>query len=300
MGALSPTFQTTGVSGRGARFRRAARGRDAFWLYMVIALVLLALEVFGSGVPRQIRGYANDLAAPVLALLKEPIDAAQAGLERVAGVGDIYLENEELRDENGRLRQWREAAQRLILENERLRQILKVPQREIPPLATASVIGIGGGAFERSVLINAGTNENVATNLPVVDELGLIGRTIEVGFLTARVLLITDLNSRVPIRMERTGDVAIAEGLNEAFMRLRFLPVDGVVQVGDRVVTSGHGGLYPPDVPVALVTAIEDDFIQLTPLSKLEALDFVRVMDYRPLPPEQPSEEMPQNGGGSN
>ncbi len=267
---------------------------------MVIALVLLALEIFGSGVPRQIRGYANDLAAPVLALLKEPIDAAQAGLERVAGVGDIYLENEELRDENGRLRQWREAAQRLILENERLRQILKVPQREIPPLATASVIGVGGGAFERSVLINSGTNENVAANLPVVDELGLIGRTIEVGFLTARVLLITDLNSRVPVRMERTGDVAIAEGLNEAFMRLRFLPVDGVVQVGDRVVTSGHGGLYPPDVPVALVTGIEDDFIQLTPLSKLEALDFVRVMDYRPLPPEQPSEDPAQNGGGSN
>ena len=279
-------MQTTNVGGRGARFRRVTRGKDAFWLYMGIALAFYALELFGSGLPQQVRGYANDLAAPVLNLLDEPIRAAQAGLERVAGVGDIYLENEELRDENGKLRQWREAAQRLILENERLRQILKVPEREVPTLATAAIIGIGGGSFERSVLVNAGSSDGVATNLPVVDELGLVGRSIEVGYLSTRVLLITDLNSRVPIRVERTGDVAIAEGLNEAFMRLRFLPVDSSVQVGDRLVTSGHGGLYPPDIPVAQVTLITEDFVQLAPISKLDALDFVRVMDYQPLPPE--------------
>lgn len=284
-------MQTSGVGDRGTRFRRVARGRDAFWLYMSIALALLALEVFGPGVPRQIRGYANDLAAPILTVFEGPIRATQAGLERLAGVGDIYLENEGLRDENDKLRQWREAAQRLILENERLKQILKVPAREIPPIATARIIGVGGGAFERSVLINAGTGDGVAANLPVLDELGLVGRTIEVGYLTTRILLITDLNSRVPVRLERTNVVAIAEGLNEPFMRLRFLPVDSSVQVGDRIVTSGHGGLYPPDVPVAQVTSIEEDIILLRPLSSLDALDFVRVIDYRPLPPELPEPE---------
>ena len=291
-------MRTTGVRGRGTLMKRVARGRDAFWLYMGLAMALYALELFGSGVPRQVRGYANDFATPVLSLLNEPIQALQSGLERVAGVGDIYLENQELRDENDKLRQWREAAQRLIVENERLRQILKVPEREVPPLATAAVIGIGGGAFERSVLINAGSTENVADNLPVVDELGLVGRTIEVGLMTTRVLLITDLNSRVPIRIERTGDVAIAEGLNEAFMRLRFLAVDSSVQVGDRVVTSGHGGLFPPDIPVGQVTSIADDFIQLTPISNLKSLDCVRVMDYRPLPPEIEVEPSDTSTGG--
>lgn len=291
-------MRTTGVRGRGTLTKRVARGRDAFWLYMGLAIALYALELFGSGVPRQVRGYANDLATPVLTLLNEPIQILQSGLERVAGVGDIYLENQELRDENDKLRQWREAAQRLIVENERLRQILKVPEREVPPLATAAVIGVGGGAFERSVLINAGSTENVSTNLPVVDELGLVGRTIEVGLMTTRVLLITDLNSRVPIRLERTGDVAIAEGLNEAFMRMRFLAVDSSVQVGDRVVTSGHGGLFPPDVPVGEVTGITEDFIELTPISSLGTLDFVRVMDYRPLPPElAPDTSSSQTGG---
>lgn len=291
-------MRTTGVRDRGTLTKRVARGRDAFWLYMGLAIALYALELFGSGVPRQVRGYANDLATPVLSLLNEPIQILQSGLERVAGVGDIYLENQELRDENDRLRQWREAAQRLIVENERLRQILKVPEREVPPLATAAVIGVGGGAFERSVLINAGSTESVDSNLPVVDELGLVGRTIEVGLMTTRVLLITDLNSRVPIRLERTGDVAIAEGLNEAFMRMRFLAVDSSVQIGDRVVTSGHGGLFPPDIPVAEVTGIIEDFIELTPISSLSTLDFVRVMDYRPLPPEQDPEPSSDGAGG--
>jgi len=288
-------LQTTGQS---TRLRRAGRGRDAFWLYMSLALALLALEIFGPGFPRQLRGYANDAVAPVLTVFKGPISAVQSGMERFAGVSDIYLENQTLRDENGKLRQWREAAQRLIQENEQLRQILKVPQREVPPVATAHVIGFGGGAFERSVLINAGSGDNVAPNLPVVDELGLVGRTIEVGYWTTRVLLITDLNSRVPVRLERTSDVAIAVGLNEPYMHLRFLAANGDVQVGDRIITSGHGGLFPPGVPVGQIISTDDDVISVRPLSALDALDFVRVMDYQPLPPDvkQPTAEADATG----
>lgn len=288
-------MQTTGQT---TRLRRAGRGRDAFWLYLALALALLGLEVFGPGIPRQIRGYANDVVAPVLSVLAGPIRAAQSGMERVAGVSDIYLENQTLRDENGKLRQWREAAQRLLQENEQLRQILKVPQREISPIATAHVIGVGGGAFERSVLINAGSGDGIVANLPVVDELGLVGRTIEVGYWTTRILLITDLNSRVPVRLERTGDVAIAVGLNEPYMHLRFLAANSGVQVGDRIITSGHGGLFPPDVPVGQITEINDETLLVRPLSSLEALDFVRVMDYRPLPPEVKQPTIDANPSG--
>lgn len=261
---------------------------------MSVAIVFLLMEMFGPGVSRSIRGYASDLIAPLLVVLEGPIRATQSGIERIAGVSDIYLENQNLREENDRLRQWREAAQRLILENERLRDILKVPQREVPPVATAHVIGVGGGAFERNILINAGSKDGVERGLPVIDEAGLVGRTIEIGYWTSRILLITDFNSRVPVRLERTGDVAIAEGLNEAFMRLRFLAADVSVRVGDRVVTSGHGGFFPPDLPVAQVASIEEDIILLSPLSPLGALDFVRVMDYRPLPPEQERENAGQ------
>ncbi|TNE65561.1 MAG: rod shape-determining protein MreC [Alphaproteobacteria bacterium] len=282
-----------------ARFRerRGMRGREALWFYIALSVALLVLEFIGSSIPVQVRAYANDIAAPVLTVLERPVRAIQAGLERVAGVSDIYLENQSLRDENGRLREWREAALQLSRENERLRQMLKVPQREVPPAATARVIGVGGGAFERSILINAGSSDGLVRDLPVVDDRGIVGRTIQVGHLTTRVLLVTDLNSRVPVRLERSGELAIAEGQNENFLRLRFLPKGADVKVGDRVLTSGHGGIFPPDLPVGRVTYIDDEFVLLEPLGFLGKLDYVRVMSYVPVPDEDQS-LMESPGGG--
>ena len=283
---LSPTMQTARLSGSGQVARRANRGRETLWFYLLLAFVFLILEAFGPGVPSQIRAFANDLVAPVLHTLERPVRAAQGGLERLAGVGDIYVENQDLREENERLRQWREAAMQLGRENDRLRQILKVPKREVPPAATARVIGVGGGTFERSVLVGAGSSDNVIAGYPVVDENGLLGRVIHVGRWTSRVLLITDLNSRIPVRVERTGALAIAEGQNEPFLRLRFMPRGSSVQVGDRILTSGHGSAFPPDLPVARVSEIAADYVYLEPLGFLGKLDFVRIMAYTAVPDE--------------
>jgi len=293
-------MQSARLSGRGSGARRANRGREALWFYMLVSVAFLTLEVFGPGIPTQIRAFANDLVAPILHTLERPLRAVQGGMERLAGVGDIYVENQSLRDENGRLKQWREAAMQLGRENERLRQILKVPKREVPPAATARVIGVGGGTFERSVLVGAGATDNVLRGYPVVDESGLLGRVIHVGRWTSRVLLITDLNSRVPVRVERTGALAIAEGQNEGFLRLLFLPRDTRVQVGDRLLTSGHGGVFPPDLPVARVSEIDSDYIYLEPLGFLGKLDFVRIMAYRAVPDEDeilPAPEREDSGG---
>jgi rod shape-determining protein MreC len=267
---------------------------------MLVSVAFLSLEAFGPGVPRQIRSVANDIVAPILYMLEKPVRAVQGGLERLAGVGDIYVENQSLRAENERLLQWREAAMQLGRENDRLRQILKVPKREVPPAATARVIGVGGGTFERSVLVGAGSGDNVVRGFPVVDESGLLGRVIHVGRWTSRVLLITDLNSRVPVRVERTGALAIAEGQNEAFLRLRFLPRGANVRVGDRILTSGHGGAYPPDLPVARVSEITEGYIYLEPLGFLDKLDFVRIMAYQAVPDEDailPLLEKDSSGG---
>ncbi len=253
---------------------------------MVSAGIFLFLEAFGPGIPSQIRAVANDVVAPVLYVLERPVRAVQAGLERLAGAGDIYLENQNLRARNERLRQWRDAALQLGRENDRLRQILKVPKREVPLAATAHVIGVGGGTFERSILVDAGSSDNVRRGFPVMDESGLLGRVIQVGRWSSRVLLVTDLNSRIPVRIERSGALAIAEGQNERFLRLRFLPRDTDVQVGDRIVTSGHGGAFPPNVLVARVSEVEADYIYLEPAGFLGTLDYVRIMAYRAVPDE--------------
>ncbi len=273
-----------GLASNGAGSRRSLRSRGGLWFYLGIAIFLLFLELIGAAVPVQIRGVANDVVAPLLNVLERPVRFVQSGLERFAGVSDIYLENQNLRGENERLKQWREAAMQLSRENEQLRLILKVPKREVPAAATARIIGVGGGPFERSVLVNAGSIDGVLKGLPVVDENGLIGRVLHTGRWTSRVLLVTDVNSRIPVRLERSGDLAIAEGQNESFLRLKFLQPDSDVRVGDRVLASGHGGVYPPDLPVARVLSIEEDIIKLEPVGLLNQLDYVRIMNYQALP----------------
>ena len=288
-----------GLASNGGGSRRSNRGRGGLWFYLIVAIALLLLELVGAKLPSQIRSLANDIVAPVLSVLERPVRFVQSGMERFAGVSDIYLENQNLRGENERLKQWREAAMQLSRENEQLRLILKVPKREVPAAATARVIGVGGGPFERSVLVNAGTLDGVVRGLPVVDENGLIGRIIHAGRWTSRVLLITDINSRIPVRLERSGDLGIAEGQNESFLRLTFLQPDASVEVGDRILASGHGSVFPPDLPVARVSSINEDIIRLEPIGVLGKLDFVRIMNYQALPDAEQVLANPVEGGSN-
>ncbi len=140
--------------------------------------------------------------------------------------------------------------------------------------------------FNGDNIVSAGASDNVKYNLPVIDADGLVGRILHVGQWSSRVLLVTDLNSRIPVRLERTGDLAIAEGQNEAFLRLRFLPEEAQIVVGDRILTSGHGGVFPPDIPVARVSEIDNEYVYLEPVGLLEKLNYVRIIDYSAVPDE--------------
>ena len=270
------------------RAHQVSRGHGSAYIYIVLALIALTLESVNHDFPSKARTLATDIVMPVLTLLEKPVRGTQDGLERLAGVSDIYQENQRLHDENDQLRRWREAATQLMRENEQLRSMLKVPGRETPIAATARVIGVGGGAFERNFLLNVGSSDSIKISQPVVDARGLIGRIHEVGYLSSRVLLVTDLNSRIPVRIERTGALAIAEGQNEDQIRLRFLPSDTQVVVGDIVLTSGHGGMFPPDLPVARVVQVDREQTLLQPFGMFSKIDRVRVMDYNPLDRENP------------
>ena len=111
---------------------------------------------------------------------------------------------------------------------------------------------------------------------------GVVGRVLMVGAAASRVLLITDFNSRVPVRVERTGQNGVAVGRNSQLLSLQFLPVDMDVVVGDRILTSGDGGVFPPDLPFGEVVAVADAAVDIRTLADLENLDFVRILKFDP------------------
>lgn len=263
--------------------RSGRRTRFTAYIYIMLAVILMTLDASGSRFPSMMRGYASDFVYPILVFFERPVRALQNGLERVAGVSDIYQENTRLKAENEVLRRWRLTAEQFSRENEQLHRMLKVPKREVPIAATARIIGVGGGAFQRNFLVGAGRIDGVQLNQPVVDDMGVIGRIQKVSRWTSRVLLVTDINSRIPIKHAPSGAVGIAEGRNDDFLELTFLPEGVAVKAGDLVVTSGQGRLFPANLPLAKVMSVTDKVILMKPTGLFRKIDHVRILNYAPL-----------------
>ena len=256
------------------------RGRVAFLVLVALSVCLLIFDRINHPAVERVRTVATDVAGPALDFLSRPVEAAQELGDWFSDLAHLYEENRTLREENDRLRKWQAVALKLERENGRLRTLVNAPAAAARPVATPRVVGIAGGPFVRSVLVNAGTGEGVEAGMAVIDEHGVIGRVIAVGGLTSRVLLASDLNSRIPARLERSDQNAIAVGRNQDLLSLTFLPIDADVVVGDRVVTSGHGGVFPPDLPLGRVVEVGAGRILVKPEAFLDRLDFVQILAY--------------------
>ena len=114
-----------------------------------------------------------------------------------------------------------------------------------------------GVTFVRSLLVLAGKSDGVIKGQAAVTGQGLVGRVTAVGERASRVLLVTDINSRIPVRVDRTRERAVLAGNNSSSPSLIYLPPETGVQVGDRIVTSGHGGVFPKGIPVGIVTVVD-------------------------------------------
>ena len=174
---------------------------------------------------------------------------------------------------------WQQVALRLSAENAELRDLSKLVSEPAISFVTARVIADSGGAYARSVMVNAGRDNGVARGQAMTGE-GLVGRIAEVGSRAARILLITDLNSRVPVVVDGTRQRAIVAGDNSARPSLRYVDAGGTIRIGDRIVTSGQGGVFPPGLPVGVVASIDSEGARVEPYAALSRVDYLRLVDY--------------------
>jgi len=260
--------------------RSLMASRAGRWIFAGLAALGLAILILGRidhPAIAEARSHVLDLASPLLDVLARPIARIDAGLEWVGSLGELAEENARLRAENRRLRRWQSTSLALERENDRLRGLLNAPGLDVEPITTARVIGVPGGPFVRSVILAAGREHGVRDNQPVLVPGGLVGRVLEAGERASRVLLITDLNSRVPVRLENSETTAIARGRNDALLELAFLDPEVQVSTGEHVFTTGDGGIFPPDVLVGRV-AEAGERVTVRPAALLERLNFVQVV----------------------
>lgn len=259
---------------------RAWNQRMTLVLLSAAAIGLLTIEKTSPEIAEGARGAAADVMAPILDLLSRPSASAAQAIDSVRELGRLREENARLKAEQARLLQWQTVARRLDQENQGLRELLKLVPDPKARFLTARVVGGSGGAFVRSMLVAAGSRDGVRKNQAVIAAEGLIGRVSEVGERAARVLLLSDINSHIPVFVERTRERAVLFGDNSSRMELHYLPPDITATVGDRIVTSGHGGTFPPGLPVGVITAVENGLVQVQPFVDWEQVEYVRLVDY--------------------
>ena len=176
--------------------------------------------------------------------------------------------------------QWQAVALKLEVENISLKGLLKFIPGPSAKFISARVIGDAERVFVKSLILNAGHKEGVKKGQAVVSGYGLVGRIVDVGARSSRVLLLEDINSRIPVVVSSNRARAILVGKNMQPTQLLRLPLSAVVTPGDLVTTSGYGGAFPPGLSVGEVISVGETGTFVKPHVKFETLEYVRVVDY--------------------
>lgn len=255
---------------------------------IVAGLLLLLLARVNPNAGARMRGLVLDTVTPVWSVVRAPFD----GVGRAIAWGGDYLgaveRNRTLAADlvraNADLQ--KAAADRVALAQ--LKMLMKVRQPDRQVIVSARIVAATSGSVVRTAMIAAGIRDGVGVGMPVIAAQGLIGRTIEVGNHSVRVLLLTDPASRIPVIIERTGQAGLAIGNNRPVLELRDRVGPEVPLVaGDRLMTSGDGGVFPPGVPVGTIIAADVEPPQIRPAATPIGVGFVDIgAAFLPLPAE--------------
>lgn len=245
---------------------------------VIVGAALLVLSRFDPPAFAALRMTAASVTSPVSSVLNSVV----GGIAAIpASIGDhwrVHGENRDLRAALVRERALLTRARVIAYDNARLRRLLAIRDRTADVVVTARLVSSTASSGRRFALINAGRWQGVTAGMPVIGPEGLIGRIVETGPAVARVLLLTDPESLVPVRRTRDGVPAIAAGRGDGRLDIRSVSTNLRFQPGDLFVTTGTGGLYAPGTLVARATAGGEDTATALPIASADGLDFALVM----------------------
>lgn len=243
------------------------------------AVVILISSMLAPNVWQKPRVGITDTVAPLISAVGQPFRFVADAITGMTGITQLRAENDRLKAENDRLKEWYQTALLLKAENQSLKDLLNViPEPEQSYISTR-VIGDSGSSYVRSLLIQAGRMDGVVDGQAIMGSQGMVGRVIEVGNKASRILLLNDINSRIPVIIEGTNQKAILAGTNGDFLTLDHLPSDTLIEEGARVVTSSHGGMFPQGLPIGKVIKTEKNELVVEPFTDPINANYVQIIE---------------------
>lgn len=261
-----------------------------------VGAILLIVSIGNPDFMASLRSLGSDIASPVSLAASEGKAAGDDTIDSISAYFAAGSQNARLKRELDAARTRLIEADALAEENTRLKALLGLRDEDSKPIANGRLIGSSAASPRRFATLSLGARDGIAVGMPVRSPKGLVGRVIEVGRISARVLLITDSESIVPVRRATDGVPAAVEGRADGTLRLRLFNLGiNPLRVGDTFVTSGSGGLYRPGIPVCVVWKLTSDGAIMRVLSDPAASDYVAVdpvwtvaNDLPATPPTQP------------
>jgi len=274
-----------------------ARTRGGAHLPLIIVAVLaVALILIGkaqSSLFDRARTHVMDWMEPALQASRVPVDTTTRWVGSIGAIFAVYQENLRLKEENARLRQWHNTA--LVLDDRVKRYQLLLHAVPDPALSSivARVIGRASHPFLQTMILDAGKAGGVKPGQAVVDARGMIGRIFLTGERTSWVILLTDLNSRIPVTIAPENAQAIMAGDNSPTPAIETLSQGKELKPGDQVVSSGDGDILPAGLPIGTIVAVGSGY-RVALYADQSTTQDVQILDFK-LPPEKPPTPSPND-----
>lgn len=252
---------------------------------LVAAAILLFLLPRSDPRVERLRQFSYDIVSPVIQLASYPFQAARRSSTQVSNIFELQAENQRLAEENEALRaQINELTQARVL-MEQYRALLELPKEPDLNFVYARIVADLSSPFARTVVANVGRDGGVSQGDSVMGRNGLVGRVISVGDNSARILLLTDFNSHIPVLAVSSDVQAILSGRNESRPQMNFVSEYARLKDGDLVVTSGSGGQMPIGLPVGTISMNEDGKSQIELLDQPTGLTYVHIVKAQVIEP---------------
>ena len=253
--------------------------RASVVMMVTCSMALMIMSKTNNPAVERLRTNVMDGVAPLLGLASSPMDAIHNAGTWLGEMSRLRSENVALKNENVELLKWQAQAKAMDAENKSLHALLNVVPSHKSSYTTARVVSDLGGPYIHSALINGGSDNGIKKDQAAISDNGLLGRVVDVGTSSARILLLNDINSHVPVVAEGSHEKSILVGNNSDNPTLSYISGESKIKVGDRIITSGDGGIFPEGIPVGVVTSVKGT-VKVQPYVDATHVEYVSVVDY--------------------
>tara|TARA_Y100001970_G_scaffold14771_1_gene16717 strand:- start:7910 stop:8764 length:855 start_codon:yes stop_codon:yes gene_type:complete len=266
-----------GIAIRSALLQRGARQKFSLFVLILISIGVFALDTTDLKPIKFFRSILNDGIYRISAISSSPIKFSSATKDFFVEHMFIYKENEQLKSEIEQLRKEKFNSSYLETENKKLQEIVQLDKKSGYTTVGAKIMLDKNSPYLNSAIINKGTNSGIKLGMPVLSKGNLIGKIVEVNYISSRILLLNDLNSKIPVVISPSGDQAILSGIGKAKPSLEYLPEEFYPEENNAVYTSGKDGVLVPGISIGKAL-MEDNRIKVKLFSDPNQIYLVNVI----------------------